>query len=303
MQPAAHQALVTLVVLLVSVSGVRSKSFTVTNNCGYTVWPGILSAGNSPALDSTGFSLAPGESRTMTVPHGWSGRFWGRTFCSTDPSGRFACATGDCGTGRLDCAGNTAKPPATLAEFTLDGSGGMDFYDVSLVDGYNLPMLVTPQSGASGGSCVPTGCMVDLNGRCPAELRVALPAAAAGGDGVACKSACEAFGSAQYCCSGGYGSPNTCRPSPYSRFFKDACPRAYSYAYDDATSTFTCAGGDTSYDIVFCPSTASVKSVGSDPGMVYAGGAHVASSAPRVGAAPWLRPGAIVVGVALLASI
>ncbi|TVT99211.1 hypothetical protein EJB05_55426 [Eragrostis curvula] len=68
-------------------------------------------------------------------------------------------------------------------------------------------------------------------------------------------SACEAFGSAQYCCNGEYGNPGTCKPSSYSQFFKNACPRAYSYAYDDATSTFTCAGGDTSYAITFCPST------------------------------------------------
>ncbi|TVT99222.1 hypothetical protein EJB05_55437, partial [Eragrostis curvula] len=33
-------------------------------------------------------------------------------------------------------------------------------------------------------------------------------------------------------------------------------PEAYRYAYDDATSTFTCGGGDTSYAITFCPSSA-----------------------------------------------
>ena len=239
-------------------TGAASKSFTVTNNCEHTVWPGILSSAGSAAMDTTGFALAPGESRAMSVPSGWSGRLWGRTLCSTstsaDGTGRFACVTGDCGSGRQDCAGGGAAPPATLAEFTMDGSGGMDFYDVSLVDGYNLPMLVAPQgsAAAAGGSCVPTGCMVDLNGACPADLRVASTTTTGG---VACKSACEAFGSAQYCCNGEYGNPSTCKPSAYSQFFKNACPRAYSYAYDDATSTFTCAGGDTTYAITFCPST------------------------------------------------
>ncbi|KAF0934119.1 hypothetical protein E2562_022809 [Oryza meyeriana var. granulata] len=241
------------VVLFVSVRDVASKSFAITNNCEYTVWPGILSSAGSAGTDSTGFVLAPGESRTMSVPTGWSGRLWGRTLCSTDDAGKFTCVTGDCGSGRQDCDGGGAAPPATLAEFTMDGSGGMDFYDVSLVDGYNLPMLVAPQGAAAGGNCAPTGCMVDLNGACPADLRVA--SASAGSGDVACKSACEAFGSAQYCCSGEYGNPNTCRPSAYSQFFKNACPRAYSYAYDDATSTFTCAGGDTAYAITFCPST------------------------------------------------
>ncbi|CAL4969580.1 unnamed protein product [Urochloa decumbens] len=249
---AANRALAGIfVVLAVSVSGAWSKSFTITNNCGYTVWPGVLSGAGSAALDSTGFQLAPGQSQTLSAPAGWSGKLWGRTLCSTD-STKFTCVTGDCGSGRQECAGGNAAPPATLAEFTLDGSGGMDFYDVSLVDGYNLPVLVAPQGEAAGGNCAPTGCMVDLNGACPADLRV--------NGGVACKSACEAFGSAQYCCFGEYGNPSTCKPSAYSQFFKNACPRAYSYAFDDATSTFTCAGGDTTYTITFCPSTTSVKS-------------------------------------------
>ncbi|OAY73479.1 Pathogenesis-related protein 5 [Ananas comosus] len=143
-----------------------------------------------------------------------------------------------------------AAPPATLAEFTLDGSGSNDFYDVSLVDGYNIPMLVAPQGG-SGPNCRPTGCLADLNGVCPSDLKVVV-----GGEGVACRSACDAFGAPQYCCSGAYGSPSTCGPTSYSLFFKNACPRAYSYAYDDATSTFTCAAATaSSYIITFCPST------------------------------------------------
>ncbi|WVZ78493.1 hypothetical protein U9M48_026196 [Paspalum notatum var. saurae] len=86
----------------------------------------------------------------------------------------------------------------------------------------------------------------------PAELRVAGPAGAGAG-AVACRSACGAL--AEYCCSGAYGSPATCAPTCYSRFFKAACPAAYSYAYDDATSTFTCAaaGDGYGYDVVFCP--------------------------------------------------
>ncbi|CAN6238042.1 unnamed protein product [Urochloa humidicola] len=262
-----HRALVGFLLVLASVTGAASKSFAVTNNCEYTVWPGILSSAGSAGMDATGFALAPGESRSMAVPSGWSGRLWGRTLCSTDAgTGRFSCVTGDCGSGKQDCAGGGATPPATLAEFTMDGSGGMDFYDVSLVDGYNLPVLVAPQGAAAGGNCAPTGCMVDLNGACPADLRVASASGGAGaGAGVACKSACEAFGSAEYCCSGDHGNPSTCKPSAYSQFFKNACPRAYSYAYDDATSTFTCAGGDTTYAITFCPSTTSVKAAGASP--------------------------------------
>ncbi|CAD5174891.1 unnamed protein product [Musa acuminata subsp. malaccensis] len=281
--------------LFLSFAGGMAATFTLTNNCEYPVWPGMLSSAGTPALSTTGFQLQTGESRSLDAPTTWSGRFWGRTLCATDSSGRFSCATGDCGSGGVECSGGGAAPPATLAEFTLDGSGGMDFYDVSLVDGYNLPMLVVPQGG-SGGSCSSTGCLVDLNGLCPSDLKVMLSTSDGGSESVACKSACEAFGSPQFCCSGDYGNPNTCKPSSYSQFFKNACPKAYSYAYDDATSTFTCASAN--YLITFCPSTTSQKSSDTNPEaagipsssnstMVYIGGeqaSHATATVPRIAA-------------------
>ncbi|KAI3428935.1 uncharacterized protein J3R85_008959 [Psidium guajava] len=228
--------------------GATSATFTFVNKCNFPVWPGILSGSGSPPLETTGFELTKGGSRSLQAPSGWSGRFWGRSGCSFDGSGRGSCATADCGSGEVECNGGGAAPPATLAEFTLGGSGSQDFYDVSLVDGYNLPMVIDGTGGS--GKCTSTGCVTDLNRQCPAELRAV--------GGAACKSACEAFGSPEYCCSGTYGSPSTCKPSLYSQIFKTACPRSYSYAYDDATSTFTCTGAD--YTITFCPNSPSIKS-------------------------------------------
>ena len=104
---------------------------------------------------------------------------------------------------------------------------------MSLVDGYNLPMLVVPQSTSTGGAnstCISTGCVVDLNGACPSELKVT----ESSGEGVACRSACAAFGAPEYCCTGAHSSTATCGPTRYSQMFKSACPTAYSYAYDDA---------------------------------------------------------------------
>jgi hypothetical protein len=52
----------------------------------------------------------------------------------------------------------------TLTEFTFDGHEGLDFYDVSLVDRYNLSMMVEPHDyriltfrllGSSHSSLVP----------------------------------------------------------------------------------------------------------------------------------------------------
>lgn len=59
------------------------------------------------------------------------------------------------------------------------GHAGLDFYDLSLVDGFNLPMKIIPESGtydphASSDRyyCKQAVCTADLNAQCPAGLRV-----------------------------------------------------------------------------------------------------------------------------------
>ncbi|THF94112.1 hypothetical protein TEA_025339 [Camellia sinensis var. sinensis] len=184
-------SLLTLLLSLSSFHFVDSTTFKIVNRCQHTIWPGILIGANRTALTPTGFTLESGKSRTLTAPKSWPGRFWARTLCSNDSSGKFSCVTADCGSGKVKCAGAGSIPPATLAEFTLNGDRGLDFYDVSLVDGYNLPMLVEATGGTSGG-CYSTGCVANLNRVCPAELRVAR-----GNLGVAGRSPCEAFGDPQ----------------------------------------------------------------------------------------------------------
>ncbi|KAI6697975.1 hypothetical protein NL676_018094 [Syzygium grande] len=235
--------------LVLLARGAGAATLTFNNKCTYTIWPGTLTSGGGGQLSSTGFELAPGASFTINgVPDTWSGRVWGRTGCATNASGKFTCAAADCGSGQVSCNGAGAIPPASLAEFTLAaaGSGKQGFYDISLVDGFNLPISATPQGSGSG--CSATSCPGNVNSVCPPELAVK------GSDGsvVACKSACLAFNQPQYCCTGSYGSPDTCPPTNYSKIFKAQCPQAYSYAYDDKTSTFTCAGG-ADFLITFCP--------------------------------------------------
>ncbi|XP_022141663.1 thaumatin-like protein 1 [Momordica charantia] len=84
-------------------------------------------------------------------------------------------------------------------------------------------------------------------GDCPSELAVK-----AKGKVVGCRSACDVFNTDEYCCRGVYGNSMTCRPTFYSQKFKSACPTAYSYAYDDPTSIFTCTAAD--YVVSFCSS-------------------------------------------------
>ncbi|GER48769.1 pathogenesis-related thaumatin superfamily protein [Striga asiatica] len=221
----------------------KAAKFTLLNRCSQTIWPGIQAGAGKPQLEINGsLELNPNKSASLYAPAGWSGRFWARTGCSFDNSGQTGnCITGDCG-GRLDCNGIGGAPPASLAEFTLDSP--QDFYDISLVDGFNLPVSIVPSGGS--GNCTRLACTKDLNPTCPPELREY----GSGVQVVGCKSACLAFGKDQYCCAGVYNNPQVCTPTRYSRYFKTACPAAYSYPYDDRSSIFTCKGAD--YSIMFC---------------------------------------------------
>ncbi|CAL9233920.1 unnamed protein product, partial [Arabidopsis halleri] len=207
-----------------TISIVSGTVFTLSNRCSFTVWPGILTA-KSTLIGDGGFALASGSSVNLTVSPGWSGRFWGRTGCNFDASGSGKCTTVDCG-GKLKCAGAEGAPPTTLAEFRIGSSRKIyavqDSYNVSLVDGYNVQMKITPQGGS--GNCKTVGCVSDVNAICPNELRVTDSKGV-----VACKSACEAFNKPEYCCTGAFNRLETCPPTKYSKIFKGACPTAYSY--------------------------------------------------------------------------
>ncbi|KAJ4829598.1 Osmotin-like protein osm34 [Turnera subulata] len=206
----------------------NAATFTIRNNCPYTVWA-AASPGGGRRLDH-------GQTWVLNVAAGTKmARIWGRTNCNFDASGRGRCQTGDCG--GLECRG-WGVPPNTLAEYALNQFGNLDFYDISLVDGFNIPMEFSPEWGYSD-KCRQLLCTADINGQCPGPLRVP------GG----CQNPCTVFKTNEYCCTNGYGS---CGPTNYSRFFKDRCPTSYSYPQDDPSSTFTCAGG-TNYRVVFCP--------------------------------------------------
>ncbi|XP_052170889.1 thaumatin-like protein [Diospyros lotus] len=199
----------------------------VLNNCPYTVWAAAVPGG--------GRRLDQGQTWQINAPSGTTGaRVWPRTGCNFDGSGRGNCQTGDCN-GLLECPGpGYGVPPNTLAEYALNQFSNLDFFDISLVDGFNVPMEFSP---TSNGCTRGIKCTADIVGQCPNELK------APGG----CNNPCTVFKTDQYCCNSG-----PCEPTDYSKFFKQRCPDAYSYPKDDNTSTFTCPTG-ANYKVVFCP--------------------------------------------------
>lgn len=214
-----------ILVSTIFISYTDAATFTIQNQCPYTVWAAAVPGGGQRLDRSQTWTInvAPGTERA---------RIWARTKCTFNAAGQGHCETGDCG-GLLRCKAY-GQPPNTLAEYALNTkTNNLDFFDISLVDGFNVPMAFTPISN----KCRGIRCTADINGQCPRELK------APGG----CNNPCTVFKTDQYCCNSG-----KCGPTNYSRFFKQRCPDAYSYPKDDQTSTFTCPGG-TNYRVVFCP--------------------------------------------------
>ncbi|KAM7464044.1 hypothetical protein LguiA_032165 [Lonicera macranthoides] len=216
----------------------------LVNNCKESIWPGIQGGAGHPTPNDGGFHLSSGEEAVVNMQENWSGRIWARQGCNFDQTGKGMCDTGDC-SGQLLCRGMGGVPPSTVVEMTLGTPNSpLHFYDVSLVDGFNLPVSMAPVGGGVG--CGVAACEVDLNVCCPSALEVKV-----GGKVVGCKSACLAMASPKYCCTGEYGNPKTCKPTLFAHLFKAICPKAYSYAFDDSSSLNKCRA--TRYVITFCP--------------------------------------------------
>ncbi|XP_075496786.1 osmotin-like protein [Primulina tabacum] len=241
----AFSSIVFLFIFFTFANSTPDLILTVVNNCPFTVWPAIQPNAGHPVLERGGFALNTLTHRSFPAPttH-WSGRIWARTQC-THANGQFNCETGDCG-GCLECQGSGGAAPATLAQFSLHhGLTDLSSYGVSLVDGFNVPMTVTPHEGK--GLCPVVGCRSDLLATCPNGLQLRTPHR----NVVGCKSGCAAFGTDELCCRNHYNSPQTCRASSYSDFFKHACPDTFTYAHDNPSLIHECSS-PRELKVIFC---------------------------------------------------
>jgi hypothetical protein len=160
-----------------------TTNLTLHNLCPYPVWPLVTPNAGVPAiptdadgepagrLDGNGEGLA-----TQSFPPGaWSGRVVARTGCvegddvsnaygDWGPLPPFSCETGD-------------APPVTVAQVSVGGPGGAAAYSVSLVDGFNVAIVVTPHGMPPEGAgrprrrCPTLGCALDLTAECPVAAR------------------------------------------------------------------------------------------------------------------------------------
>jgi hypothetical protein len=108
----------------------------------------VLGAGASVTYVLTAAPItAPGQTSSIK----WSGNVYAGSQCATDGT---ACKTAECATsvGGQTVVGSCAdgvgpQGPVTLAELTLV-PGGSDFYDISSINGVNVPVSMAPIGGA-----------------------------------------------------------------------------------------------------------------------------------------------------------
>ncbi len=112
---------------------------------------------NLPSLTTAQMNIAAGATSNVCFPAAqsgkniqWSGNVFARTGCDSNGQN---CKTGECGNAaNQPCpTGTGGNPPATLAEFTLSNqavsSAGPDYYDISMINGINVGLMMSPKSG------------------------------------------------------------------------------------------------------------------------------------------------------------
>ncbi len=166
-------------------AGPVPHKITFKNNCSQTIWVG------QDGTIRDGWEMKTGNSVTKSIPVGFSGRWWPRTGCHFDATGKCptegvnCCDSGGCITSDpkyfgLKCNGG-GRPPVSLFEPTFDahsGNGPIDYLDLSAVDGFSVPMQMAPNPGTynpnpdpgmkAGIWCQTKGWKT--NPTCPAEL-------------------------------------------------------------------------------------------------------------------------------------
>ncbi|KAF8265799.1 Osmotin thaumatin-like protein [Lactarius quietus] len=234
------------------------RTFTVTNNCPYTIWSLYTDSDTAPNYP-TGWVASPSSSVSFGVLNDWSAaRIWGRRDCNfTSNPGPGSCLDGGC-PGGLFCIG-PGQSPVTVAEFTLSTDDSVpDRYDISLINGFNIPMRIN-----NNANCSVSECSVDLGVNCPIQLQEPYQPA---GFPTGCNSACAAGlapdpNNDPNCCTGKYESAQSCPSSgvQYYSYFKSHCPDTFVYVFDgsDGKSLFKCPStSQADYSITFCPSSA-----------------------------------------------
>ncbi|KAF9075029.1 thaumatin [Rhodocollybia butyracea] len=137
-------------IVLAATSVVRANTLiTLQNDCSFGVGMFVSSfPGSNNGINYSGnpsIVINAGQSTSITVPTGWSGRI-----CDMPPGS--GCEN--------NCFGGIAfgEAACSMTEWTMD-SGGLDFYDISNIQGFSVEMNIIPSNGGcESKSCPNVGC-------------------------------------------------------------------------------------------------------------------------------------------------
>ncbi|CAL5092922.1 unnamed protein product [Urochloa decumbens] len=264
MAPATTKLLFLGILLALAASSstpASATTLTLHNLCPYPVWPLITPNTGFPSISDNTGRLDGGGRGLVSFhfpPSFWAGRVVARTGCSSSGP-RSRCETG-------------GAPPATVVQLVVHAEGqDLAAYSVSLVDGFNVPAVVSPQA-VGGGQC-PTGgappatvvqLVVHAEGQDLAAYSVSLvdgfnvpavvsPQAVGGGQcpALGCAADLNAGCPRAQRVAGAGGAAVACRgPAGY---FKDRCPLTRTTPADVEPVPQRCFGPG-ELKIVFCQS-------------------------------------------------
>ncbi|KAF8257560.1 thaumatin [Lactarius quietus] len=219
-----------------------ARTISVANNCPYNIWSLLTNSDKVPDHPA-GWLAPPSSNVSFTVTDDWMGQIWGRRDCNfTTNPGANSCLDGGCPGGLL-CT-ESGQSPVTTAEFILSkGTDEPDDYEISLVNGFNMPMRID-----NSANCGPIPLQEPYNPP---------------GFPTGCNSACAAGLASDpnndpNCCTGIYDNTETCVSSgvQYYSYFKNNCPDANVYIFDvvDSNALYTCSSANqANYAVTFCP--------------------------------------------------
>jgi hypothetical protein len=210
-------AVVLSVLLIVGSTFVDGAQINIRNQCGQT----ITACDAASNIGTQCYVLnAFGGSRVRDVGGSWTaGLVWGFPGTNTDPG-----------------LGNQAKTAATKMEMTVNGAFAQDYYDLSNIDGYNLPLLVNPTFIARGGQ--------------RSGLHCGTPICNIPNINQVCGSPNYYTGYPAYGCKNVDGGGTSATQG--TQFFKNPCQSSYSYSSDNNNVVYACETGS-NYEVVFCP--------------------------------------------------
>ncbi|KIM79148.1 hypothetical protein PILCRDRAFT_823727 [Piloderma croceum F 1598] len=131
-----------LALLLVSVAArvafvLATHTFTLVNHCSYGVPVWVDNAYSKvPYNGAQPGTIGAGSSVNIDIPNGWNSRI---------------CHNAD----GAKCVDDVTKD--SLAEFNLD-SGGLDYYDISNIEGYSIAQEIQPHNTSPYGGCQTVEC-------------------------------------------------------------------------------------------------------------------------------------------------